>query len=159
MSEENGTPEVWSDTVSEASRHVQERTIAEEEATERAKAKPTARWVVAALAVLTVVIVWDIRALTATPDPPSTWQQEVDLRWLVSDVVEEVEDFRSAEGRLPGAADLEHVLDDDIVYEAWDGVFMVVAEGDGVRLQFDGTIPLAEWVTLVGPHSGPEALR
>ena len=155
MSEQNGNLEGWSDAVSAASRHLQEREVAEEEAAERAKPKRNAAWVVVALVVLVAVLVGDVWVLTRIPDPPPAKQQEADLHWLVADVVEAVEDFRSAEGRLPAPSDLD-LPEGDIVYELRDGGYVVLAEGDGVHLEFDGNVPLAEWVAPGGSEADPE---
>ena len=84
MGEQDGSLEGWSDAVSEASRHVQERLVAEEEAAERARPKPNAASVVVALVVLVAVLVGDAWVLTRTPNPPSPREQEIDLRWLVA---------------------------------------------------------------------------
>ncbi len=159
MSEQDGGLEGWSDAVSEASRHVQERLLAEEEAAERARPKPNAASIVVALVVLVAVLVGDAWVLTRTPNPPSPREQEIDLRWLVADVVEGVEDFRSAEGRLPAPSDLLDLLEEDIFYEPRDGGYVVLAEGDGIHLEFDGNVPLAEWVALVGSEADPETTR
>ena len=68
-------------------------------------------------------------------------------------------DFRSAEGRLPAPSDLLDFLEDDIVYERRGGGYVVLAEGDEVHLEFDGNVPLAEWVALGGSDAGPETTR
>ena len=156
MSEQNGNLEGWSDAVSAAFRHVEEREVAEEEAAERARPKRSGAWVVVALVVLVAVLVGDVWVLTRTSDPLPAWQQETDLRWLVADVVEAVEDFRSAEGRLPAPSDLLDLPEEDIVYELRDGGYVVLAEGDGVHLEFDGNVPLGEWVAPGGSDADPE---
>lgn len=159
MSARNGGPVDWSDAVSAASRHVEERAVAEERAAERARPKRNAAWLAMAFGVLVAVAVWDARVLTRTNDPPSAIQQEMDLRWLVADVVQGAEDFRAAEGGLPKASDLLDLLWGDMVYELRDAGYVVLAEGDGIRLEFDGTIPLAEWVALGASEAGPGATR
>jgi hypothetical protein len=159
MSDQNGNPEHWSEAVSAASRHVRERAAAEEKATERTRSERSAVWVVAALVVLAAVVAWEVQVLTRTPDPLSAREQEIDLRWLVADVVEEVEGFRMAEGRLPAPSDLLDLLGEDMVYGLRDGGYVVAAEGDGIHLEFDGDMPLAEWVALRGSEVGPEAVR
>ncbi len=120
----------------------------------------TAIWffliIVAALVVLAAVLVGDVWVLTRTPDPLPGRELEIDLRWLVADVVEAVEDFRAAEGRLPASSDLLDLPEEDIVYERRDDGYVVLAEGDGVHLEFDGNVPLAEWVAPGGSEADPE---
>ena len=159
MSEQKDNVEGWSDAVSEASRHVQEREVAEEEAADRARPKRSAAWVLVALVVLVAVLVGDVWLLTRSPDPLPARQQEIDLRWLVADVVESVEDFRSVEGRLPAPSDLLELVEEDLVYERRDGGYVVLAEGDGIHLEFDGNVSLEEWVASGGPEAHPETTR
>ena len=159
MSEQNGNLEGWSDAVSAASRHVQEREVAEEEAAERARPKRNPALVVVALVALIAVLVGDVWVLTRTPDPLPAKEQEIDLRWLVADVVEGVEDFRSTEGRLPAPSDLLDLVWEDLVYEFRDSGYVVFAESDGIHVEFDGNVPLAEWVALGASEADPEATR
>ena len=154
MDDPKPRPGDWSEAVSEASAHVQQRKVAVEEATERQKPKSTGRLLAAAAVIFAGVIAWDVYVLMQPPEVPPPAEEAVDLRWLVADAVELIEDFRADEGRLPTRADLGDLLDEEFSYEIRGEAYVVGLEGEGTRVQYDGSVPLDEWVSSGGRGTG-----
>lgn len=71
---------------------------------------------------------------------------EADLRWAVGHAVRQVEALRRRDGRLPDPEQLQGLLGEHVVYEPSDGAYVVTGERDDVRVRYDGTLPLEEWV-------------
>ncbi len=144
----------WSEVVAKASEHVQERHVAAEEAAERQK--PRARGPVLAVAAVAFagVLAWDFYMFAQPPEPPPLEETTVDLRWLVADAVELIEGFRSENGRLPARADLGDLLPADIMYELRGDTYVVAAAEEGIRVEFDGSVPLQRWVQDDGAGGG-----
>jgi hypothetical protein len=85
--------------------------------------------------------------LSLRPRPPLPPQeQEADLRWAVARVVGQVETFRNEHGRLPAAQDLYGLLSDAVVYVREGSHYRVIGDRGGVRVTYDGSVPLDEWV-------------
>lgn len=78
------------------------------------------------------------------PLPPH--EEEVDLRWAVAHVVRQVETFRGEHGRLPAARDLYGLLSEAVSYEVVGNHYQVVGDWGGVRVEYDGSVPLDVWV-------------
>jgi hypothetical protein len=74
---------------------------------------------------------------------------EVDLRWAVAEVVEEIERQRSISGELPRHEDLHGLLGEAISYTLLGSSYRIVGSRGDVRVEFDGSIPLDEWRALV----------
>ena len=74
---------------------------------------------------------------------------EADLRWAVSEVVEEVERLHGMRGALPGPEELQGLLSEATDYIPEGDTYRVVGARNGVRVEFDGRIPLDEWRVLV----------
>jgi hypothetical protein len=91
--------------------------------------------------------VWSLRA-RAEPPPARV---EADLRWAVAQVVRRVEDLRSRTGRLPRAEELQGLVSDLVVYEPAGDGYRVRGQRGGVRVEYDGTVPLERWLGEAGP--------
>lgn len=100
-------------------------------------------WIVAALLAVGVVVALALRGGSASAQPPHL--VEADLRWAVAQVVEHVERERLLRGRLPEARDLRPLLGETLDYSVRDGDYRVVGRRDGVRVEYDGSVPLDEW--------------
>ena len=74
---------------------------------------------------------------------------EADLRWAVAEVVVEVDRLRSILGELPRPEDLHGLLSEAVVYIPTGDTYRVVGSRDGVRVEFDGRIPVDRWRSLV----------
>ena len=144
----------WSEAVSQASTHVQQRKLAIEEAAERQKPKSRGLLLVEAAVIFAGVIAWDIYVYTRPQEIPPPAEEAVDLRWFVSDVVELIEDFHAEQGRLPTRADLGDLLDEEFSYDIRGEGYVVGLEGEGARVEYDGSVPLDEWVSSGATGSG-----
>ncbi|GMV07060.1 MAG: hypothetical protein AMXMBFR53_33350 [Gemmatimonadota bacterium] len=140
----------YSDLVSDVLTDVDKR-----EAAARAAAGPRNPrlrvWGAAALALVFAGLVgMNFWLLTRPPEglPPAA--QEVDLRYIVAGVADVVEDFREANGRLPTPGEMEDYLadDDEVRYEVSGEHFRVTAQAEGVEVTYDGSVPLAEWLSI-----------
>lgn len=108
-------------------------------------------WGAAALALaLAGLVGTNLWLLTRPPEglPPAA--QEVDLRYIVAGVVDVVEDLREANGRLPTPAEMEDYLadDDEVRYEVSGERFRVTVQAEGVEVTYDGSVPLADWLSM-----------
>ena len=154
MDDPKPMPGDWSEAVSQASAHVEQLEVAMEEATERQKPKSRGPLLAAAAVILAGVITWDIYVLSQPPEIPLPADEAVDLRWFVADVVELIEDFRAGQGRLPTRADLGDLLDPEFSYEIRGERYVVGLEGEGTRVEYDGSVPLDEWVSSGATGTG-----
>ena len=107
----------------------------------------------AGVRLLALVVAWDVSRWTQPPVPLTPEEQSIDLTWIVAGVVEEVEAFRTAEGRLPSTADLEDLLDETVSYQVEGDGFRVVGTAGEAELTFDGSLPLGEWIVRNGGGS------
>lgn len=135
-----------SDALSEASAHVRERKAASEEAAERAKPKSSGTSLVIALMILAVVAAWDVYGLTRPPAGLPPAEQEADLSWFVVDAVELIEGYRGDEGRLPTAVELPDLAEEGLTYTPQGDAYVVVVESDDVRLVYDSSLSIDEWI-------------
>ena len=78
---------------------------------------------------------------------------------LVVLVVRRVETLRSERGRLPGAGDLYGLLSDAVVYLPEGNTYRVVGDRGGVRVVYDGSVPLDAWVREETYPPGGDASR
>ena len=95
-------------------------------------------------AILAGILLVERRAPKLDPD-----RVEADLRWAAAEVVEEVNRQRSILGELPRPEALHGLLSEAIVYIPTGDTYRVVGLRDGVRVEFDGSIPLELWRSLV----------
>ena len=79
---------------------------------------------------------------------------ETDLRWAIGEVVEEIDRQRSILGELPRPEDLHGLLSEAIVYIPTGDTYRVVGSRDGIRVEFDGSVPVDLWRSLVLYPSG-----
>lgn len=100
--------------------------------------------VLAALLVLSVALAALATLLRPRVQPAA--DVEADLRWAVANVVRQVEAEKARTGALPGPERLGALLGEHVTYEISDGSYAVAGERDGVRVRFDGTLPLEEWL-------------
>jgi hypothetical protein len=101
-------------------------------------------WVLGALLALSVAAAALVPLLR--PGTQFAADVEADLRWAVAHVVREVEAHRARSGALPGPEVLRLLLGEHVTYEAVGDAYLVTAERDGIRVRFDGTVPLDTWL-------------
>lgn len=109
-------------------------------------------WVLGALLVLSVAAAALATLLRPASQPPA--DVEADLRWAVANVVRGVEAHRARTGALPRPEMLQPLLGEHLTYEASGGAYVVTGERDGVRVRFDGSVPLEAWLAEGAP-TGP----
>jgi len=101
-------------------------------------------WVLGAILALSVAAA----ALSTLLQPRAQPEAEVDadLRWAVANVVREVEAFRTRTGALPNPERLRILLGEHLTYEPAGDAYVVTGKRDAVRVLYDGTVPLEEWL-------------
>jgi len=78
-------------------------------------------------------------------DPPAA-EVEADLRWAVGHVVRRVEALQQRTGQLPRPEDLTGLVSDVVVYERLGDGYRVFGRRGPVLVQYDGRVPLADWL-------------
>ena len=136
----------WSDAVSQASDHVVQRDRAIEEAAEGQKPKSKGPLLAAVALIFACVIVWDVQVLTRPPPDLSATEEALHLRWFVAEAVGVIEDFRDENGQLPTRADLGDQMDEEVFYAVRGEAYVVGLDGERITVEYDGTVPLDEWV-------------
>ena len=137
----------WTGVVAEASDDIAEHKAVASAVSEAQVRKPNTALVATLAVTLTVIMAMDIYVATRAPEPLPAAEQEIDLRWVVAGVVDEIEVFRQEQGRLPTAADLNGLLDEVISYEPTGDSYLVSAGAGELRIEYDGSVPLETWVT------------
>ncbi len=138
----------WEGTVSDAVEQVEEGLSALDEARARdGRARSTtALALIAGLLLLAAVAAWNAWWFTRPPLTPPDAEVAFALRETAGALAEEILAIRDAEDRLPTAAELADLLDEELSYEP-SGESFVVTNTDGVlRVTYDGSRPVAEWV-------------
>ena len=116
------------------------------EAEERQKPRTSRPFMIFMSVVMVMLIAWDVVLLTSRPEPLPAAALESNLEYDVAQLVTEIEAFRSSEGRLPTPMDLAPLLDEVTTYEAVYDAYVVVASDEGVRVVYDASQPLNEWL-------------
>jgi hypothetical protein len=101
-------------------------------------------WVLGGLLGLSVAAAALVPLLRPATQPAA--DVEADLRWAVAHVVREVEAHRARSGALPGPEALRPLLGEHVTYQAMGDAYFVTAERDGIRVRFDGSVPLEAWL-------------
>jgi hypothetical protein len=96
--------------------------------------------------VFAAVVVWDVYMLTRPPRALPPAEMVVDLRWFVADAVDQIETMRAESGRLPARAELSDLVAGGIEYEISGAGYVVALTDGGVRVVYDGSLPLERWV-------------
>lgn len=109
-------------------------------------------WIVAALLAVGIVAALALRGAGGSEQAPHL--VEADLRWAVARVVEHVERERLLRGRLPEERELRLLLGETLDYEARGGAYVVSGRRDGVRVVYDGSVPVEQWRALVRHRPG-----
>lgn len=104
-------------------------------------------WIVGGLLVVAIATALVLRDSGSGGQPAHL--VEADLRWAVARVVEHVERERLLRGRLPAESELRLLLGETLTYSAGEGGYRVVGRRDGVRVEYDGSLPIEEWSGLV----------
>lgn len=101
------------------------------------------RWLgaILALSMVAAALFWLLPARTQPPE-----DVEADLRWAVANVVREVEAYRVRTGALPDPERVRILVGEHVTYEPLGDVYVVTGERDRVRVLYDGTMPLEEWL-------------
>ena len=109
-------------------------------------------WVLGALLVLSMAAAALATLLRPVSQPAA--DVEADLRWAVANVVRGVQAHQARTGSLPGPEMLRPLLGEHVTYEVSGDAYVITGERDGVRVRFDGTVPLEAWLTEGAPPSG-----
>ena len=145
---EPGNEQELLDAISLAARHVGTREDQDSSVVVRFDAAPPGRRRLLTLwATLAVVAAGAAFLSLRTRGDPPALQQEEDLRWAVGQVVRRVESLRAQTGVLPTADALHGLLSELVVYDQYDGVYIVVGRRGGVQVVYDGSVPLDLWLT------------
>lgn len=140
------------EAVSDAVEHVEEGQSALDEARAR-DGRPGSSWAFALIVgvlLLAAVAAWNVWSFSRPPRTPPDAEVAFALRETAGALAEEILAIRDAEGRLPTAAELADQLDEQLSYEP-SGDSFVVTNTDGVlRVTYDGSRPVAEWVVNGG---------
>ena len=135
------------DLVSEAAEGVAQQETAELEA--RARPRPDRSRLVLPLSVVFLgIVMWDAYTITRPPRALPPIEQEADLRQYVAEIADAVDMFLVSEGRLPGLEEIAHLLGPAISYQLQGNDYVVTAEAGGVRITYDRSVSLDEWVLL-----------
>lgn len=137
------------DIVSEVAEHIRRREAAIE-AVDRAKPKSGGRWIAILSVILAMTVLWDAYSLVRPPEGLPRAEQESDLGWLVADAVDLIESYREVEGHLPTAVEISDLLDEDVSYTAQGDGYVVVAETDDVRVEYQSSVSIEDWVLALG---------
>jgi len=140
-----GRPD-WDEAVSQATRHIDERTEARSAAGARSTTGGRKVRVVTLYVAVVGVLAWNGGQWMQPVEPMPAALERVNLAWTVLDVVETVEDFVVSEGRLPTPLDLAETLLADVEYTLTDSGYRVVAHGDGGSLVYDASRSVEEWM-------------
>ena len=152
--DENGAPQAeWDEAVSRTVDRAEASKAEAEAAAQRQRPRSRKPLVAGLIMALALVVAWDVSRWNQPPAPLPPEEQTTSLRWVIAGVVEEVQAFRTAEGNLPSAADLEGLLDEAISYQVVGDGFRVVGTAGEIELTFDGSVPLEEWVANAGGGS------
>ena len=136
----------WSDAVAEASDGVAQTEAAIAAAAEAQKPKSSPARLLVVVTLFTMVVAWDVYVLTRTPEGLPPAEQEVDLAWLVAGAAYRIESFRAEQGALPTPQQASAFLDVGVDYAVQGDGFSVVAEEAGIRVAYDGSTPIEEWI-------------
>lgn len=122
---------------------------------EPARGARRAIWIVLGLLALASALALALRSAGTMGQPAHL--VESDLRWAVARVVEHVEQERLLRGRAPEASELRVLLGETLTYTSLEGGgYRVVGERDGVRVEYDGSVPLGEWSAIMLHPPGTE---
>ena len=91
--------------------------------------------------------------LTRPPESLPVADQQIDLSWFVLGAVDAVESFRFTQSRLPSREDLVGILDDEVTYTVVGEGYVVVAETNGVQVEYRSGVTLERWISLQGLDS------
>ena len=153
--EEVGQKKDWADAVADAASHAKKSVAAAEVRVEpRDRRLPI---LLAAGVVFLIVTAWSAYRLTTPPGPLSQVEQAADLREEAAVLVQEVEAYRAAFGRLPDPQHFAGLLDEDFTYQITDpvaGLYLVTRSGGDVTVRYDGSMPIGLWVLVGGTNPG-----
>ena len=121
---------------------------AAQEAGARAAPKRRTQILVTLWLILAGVITADAYFFTRPPPELPPAEQEIDLRWIVAGVVDEIEAFRVEEGRLPTRAEFTDLLDEVVSYEVRGEAYVVRGQVDEILVEYDGSVLLDVWLGL-----------
>jgi len=114
---------------------------------------PAPVWIVIGLLALGIVTALAVRGSGSRGQPAHLI--EADLRWAVVQVVEHVENERLLRGRIPEERRIRVLLGEALTYSVEEDGYRVVGRRDGVRVEYDGSVPLEGWRALVLHPPGP----
>ena len=144
----------WDDAVSEASKHVLERTQAKEQVAERQKPRAEGPKIAVLALVLLGVVAWNVHVLTGAPRAVPREDERQSLPWFVSDAVDLIEDFRVDMGRLPDNAEAIDLLDEDVVYETRGDGYFISVSGDRATIEYLSVDDFSTWLAIQTDQGG-----
>lgn len=140
----------WSEAVSDATRHVEQRLDAQ--ALAETTSGPVSRrgLVVVASVVLLLLMaanIWLVVQPAAASDPMFYARQN--RAWTLADAADVVEDFRLESGRLPTPDEVAEDLGDVVSYELRGDSYVLSIVDEGPPLTYDSTLPLEDWLAVL----------
>lgn len=140
----------WQGAVSDAVEDLTETELAVAEVNARQRRGRAATYTLMALPVLVAVVAWNVWSFRRPPEVLPDAEIASALRQTAGALAEEVLALRERQGRLPAPAELGGYVDDELTY-ALRGEGFVITNTDGVlRVTYDGSMPVAEWVAHGG---------
>lgn len=146
----------WSEAVSEASRHVEERLDAQAVVEENRGPVSRRALISAATVLLLVLVAANIWLLVQPARAADTmFYARENQAWTLADAADVVEDFRLEAGRLPTPDEVAEDFAGVITYELRGGQYVLTLYGEGPRLTYDSSVPLEDWLAAtVGGGQG-----
>lgn len=136
----------WSEAVSDAARHVEERLGAQALA-ENNGPRSRRGHVPAALVVLLLLVAANVwLAVRPAPASDPMFYARQNRAWTLADAADVVEDFRFASGRLPTPDEVAGELGVVVSYRPRPGGYSLALLDEGPPLSYDSALPLEDWL-------------
>lgn len=150
MNEDPERQREYDAALADAVGHVEHTIEAQREAEERRRGRWRLPGLAVSLVALALVLAWNGWLVVRPTQRLSDAVVEGGLRHEVSLLVEEIEAFRSSNGRLPRPEEIAPLLDEVVRYEVQNGDYVVTAGSGSVQLVYDGSVPIDAWMAETG---------
>ncbi len=140
----------WSDAVSEATRHVEERQEAQAAVDDVGGPVSRRVLVIAASVVLLALVganVWLLVQPASASD--AMFYARENRAWTLADAADVVEDFRLETGRLPTPEEVADDMGDVVSYEVRGDVYVLSLADEGPELAYESSVPLEDWLAAM----------